>query len=829
MAMNKGRSVSRVFPFQRAGMARACFAIAALAGASLFAETYWLDTSVNYNNSKTGYINPLTNAYNWVAADGVTHAGAAGTTIPSDGIYYLRGNQTLGGEGIVRVRYAATYNFAELHIGELSTSRQGKFLHAAAGKTVTLSGETHLECGNLVCHNSNDKTFTLYGNFNVRAPDSASFPMAAGYQRCTMNLQGSFSSDVGCGLKIGGNNGFATADPDNNTYNFETDFSEYFGTLRLYNDDATARVGSAAPQRFAFRTSTSIPGTVVVSHDSLVSMPVAGTSLVVANLSLGSNDMLKFSATGASASCLVVTNSFSHDGAIEVELELKYERSSNAVTNRLLTVPIAAAFGMDDLQCHVSSPSSSLPFESGFSIVTNEVAGTCSLVHSYRYLPEGAVYLLNSDSGDKANNKASHYTSALTNALSWSDGNVPGPGKDYYVCAVDGNGCWLRTLQGGWTDGEGHTATDYTFAGDSLSLMGQGIALCSERIRFNRLRLYGSSTILSTFAQPSTKYLSGNVEVVSGTASLKDYGNQMLVLDGTVSGSGNLRLDGVDSTGSPLGNYSFRNADMSAFKGRIIVSNHSGNANPDFVNTNQTFHVWSAASLGGPLDEFDPAALTLERCGTLRARASFAVTTNCNRGITVTGAGRIIVDTGFALDVQTPMAVSGLLRKNGAGVLRMDGPLSAGTEDGVDNVLELMAGTLRLAHSEAINGLSVEVAADTAIVIELDPSDAGRAAAGIRMEKSRTPFTLPEAMDVLPLTLAVVGDAPADAQSFTHGIFTVTNDPEVVASTKAMLPELPAHMYHGYDQELVESEDAEAGTHTFAIRFAKRGMKVILL
>ena len=125
--------------------------------------------------------------------------------------------------------------------------------------------------------------------------------------------------------------------------------------------------------------------------------------------------------------------------------------------------------------------------------------------------------------------------------------------------------------------------------------------------------------------------------------------------------------------------------------------------------------------------------------------------------------------------------------------------------------------------------MSVEVGDGAGLVLELDPSDAARAATGIRMEKSRTPFALPDVMEVLPLTFAVVGAAPAGANSFTHGIFTVTNDPEVVASTRTMLPELPAHMYQGYDQELVESEDAEAGTHTFAIRFAKRGMAVILL
>ena len=39
-----------------------------------------------------------------------------------------------------------------------------------------------------------------------------------------------------------------------------------------------------------------------------------------------------------------------------------------------------------------------------------------------------------------------------------------------------------------------------------------------------------------------------------------------------------------------------------------------------------------------------------------------------------------------------------------------------------------------------------------------------------------------------------------------------------------MLPPMAGRVFRGYSQERVETEDAEAGTHTFALRFKKRGL-----
>ena len=797
----------------------------AMAAASLCAETYWLDTSVSYNGKP--YPNPMTNAYNWIAADGVTRAGAAGAAIPYDGIFYLRGKATLGNEGKVRLQTTSNYTFAELHVGDLAHSRSGQLLVYKADVTHTFNGVTYLESGSYTCNKGHGNTYTYFGDFRVKSPDSAPFLVSAGYTNCTLIIKGSLSSEAGCTLKMGGNNPYNKCDPDRSLYRLDADMSGFGGTLWLYNDDTEPRTDSMTPQTLRFDSSVEMEGSLAADHDTALVLAAESTSVQVGNISLGANTLLKFTATDAGTSILIATNAFSHSGKIYVALDITHGQSVGTVTHTLLTVPVANAFCLDDFECTAVPANSDVPFTEGFSVVTNETVGTCSLVYSYCYLPEGAVYLNPGDSSAKDNNREAHYSSSLTNAAHWSDGHVPEAGKDYFVRSVDGSVRALRSLQRDWTDEAGHTARDYTFAGDSLSIARGGmLILCADKMRFNKLRLYDGAVVhCVNVSPPSTKYLSGSIEFASGTVYLREFVNHTLRLEGTVSGSGEICLDGANPTGSPKGNYSFASADMTAFKGRIRVSNNKGNKSPDFLTTNQFFHVTAESQLGGKLDAFDPAALMLERCGTLLAEASFTFTTNNNRGLTVSGAGRVTVTSaGHVLTIQTPIAATGILRKDGPGTLRLGGALTAGETAGVENVFELYLGKLRLAHAEAMNGMTLAVSNETSIVLEMDPSDPALAAKGVRMEKSATPFALAEGLDGLPLTFEAAGAAPADGNPFTHGILTVANDADVVASVRSMLPPMAGRVFRGYSQELVETEDAEAGTHTFALRFKKRGL-----
>jgi len=800
----------------------AFFAVAGAAGAH--AETYWLDNGGKYNSNP--YPNPLTNAYCWIAADGVTRAGDSGEAIPSDGIFYLRGaGAKAGTEGVVRLRSAAaTYTFKELHIGDVANSREGRLLQYVKS-LIVLNGMTYLEKGRFVCNLGDGGSYSVDSSFMVTAPKSAPFIMAAGYTGSEMVLKGTMSAEEGACLQIGGNNGYQGNDPDRSIYTFDLDFSEYRGVLRLYNDDKTVRTGDVIPQRFCFKKSATIAGTVKADHDILVEFPVPGTSVQVANMSLGNNSMLRFHSNDSGASKLTVTGAFSREGKINVDLAFDGWENPGTHSRTLLTVPVANAFTMDDINCGTSAEK---PLECEFSVATDEGAGTCSLVCTYCFVPEGWVYLKTGDVVNKDNNTAASMNSSLTNASHWSDGSVPEAGKNYILRSVEGSSVTLRTLQNGWTDGAGQSAADYRFQGESLSIFGQTMVLCSGKISFKKLDLYDGTVIIGANANPDVKAIGGTVELHPGVIHLRENVGNRTIFDGTVIGTGEFCLDGVSPGSNPSGVYSFSKADMSNFKGRIRISNNRNNEKPDFWKTNQVLLVSAAKQLGGRLDEFDPKALVLERCGTLRATESFTITTDKNRGITVNGSGRFYVDSGVTLGIATPIAASGLLRKSHPGTLRLASVMTVDGGDDVEDILELHGGTLCLDHADAINGMTLAVSNGTSVVVQMDLSDPDRKAYGVRMEKAAVPFVLPEGTESLPLTLIAAGGLPEDEMVTTCGMFTVVNDPAVVAAVRAMLPKAFAQVFPRRMQELVEIEDPEKGTLTFALKLIRRGMTVVV-
>ena len=798
--------------------------LAAMVSCHLLAETYYLDNSISYNSGS--HPNPMTNAYNWIAADGKTHAGNPGDAIPSDGIYFLRGYESLGNEGKIRIKTKnPTYVFKELHIGDLANAREGHVIVYGEDNTVNFDGATYFEKGRLVGNRGNNNQYTFSGNFAVKSTASSPFFVAAGYQNSSVTLKGSLSAvDNTATMKFGGSNGYTSKDPDCSTYRFDLDFSGYDGELYFNNDDTTKRTASLFPQTFEFVKSSLIPGKIKVEHDTRVKIFGGDTKIQVANMTIGDNVMLGFSANGTKASGLTVTGSFVWGTSRYLDLTVEsWVPGTSRCT--LLTVPIASAASLEEVNCSISGV---MPLESSFSTVTDEAAGTCSLVCTYMVIPEGGVYLKTGDSDNKDNNNAADRNSSLTNALNWSDGLLPSSGKDYFLTKVDGKSVVLRTLQHGWSDGLGMTSDNYVFPGDSLTVLGQRMVLCSGRIKFNKLNLHNGSVLVGVNAGPDTKFISGTVEVHSGSVYLQENVGDTMRFDGTVLGSGEFVLQGVHPGGNPQGNYSFSGANMNNFKGRIRVSANPSNLNPDFAKTNQMLLVSGAAQLGGKLDEFDPGALTLERCGTLRVRESFTVSADKNRGITVSGKGRIYVDSGKKLDIRTPMMVSGLLRKSHAGTLRLASKMTIGEDPQADSVLELTGGTLQLGHSEAINGMTLAVSNNTSVVLEVNPADADMKAYGIRMEKASLPFVLDAGMEKLPVSLLATSAILGGEMALDCAILTVRNDPAIVAQVRSMLPESFDAVFPRYSQKLVEIEDDEKEMLTFALRLVKCSMRIVV-
>ncbi|MBR2839165.1 MAG: hypothetical protein IKE55_10305 [Kiritimatiellae bacterium] len=117
------------------------------------------------------------------------------------------------------------------------------------------------------------------------------------------------------------------------------------------------------------------------------------------------------------------------------------------------------------------------------------------------------------------------------------------------------------------------------------------------------------------------------------------------------------------------------------------------------------------------------------------------------RGMFVDGEGQIYVATGKRFAIGVPLTMGGTLSKSGPGVLELGGearfidgdpatePL-AGT-----NVLSV-AGPLKIASVDAVNGMSITIKNDASLRMDLHPQGAGMMETGFKTTRWATPFTV---------------------------------------------------------------------------------------
>jgi hypothetical protein len=114
------------------------------------------------------------------------------------------------------------------------------------------------------------------------------------------------------------------------------------------------------------------------------------------------------------------------------------------------------------------------------------------------------------------------------------------------------------------------------------------------------------------------------------------------------------------------------------------------------------------------------------------------------------------------------------------------------------------------------------------VVLEVNPADADMKAYGIRMENASQPFVLAEGMEKLPMSLRAAGAITNNELAFDCAILTVRNDSAIAERVRSVLPESLDAVFPRYNQKLIEIVDAEKGTLTFALRFVKRGVRIVV-
>ena len=298
----------------------------------------------------------------------------------------------------------------------------------------------------------------------------------------------------------------------------------------------------------------------------------------------------------------------------------------------------------------------------------------------------------------------------------WSDGELPHPGADYLID------------KGNFYFPDGRAP--YTFPGDSLTMEKGATANC-----------YGSG--IQAFVCPDLRVnnavfrawghdfsLGGGSITLDGKVTFLHYGGRASVfsVDSELVGSGDVTCNSyvsVEEQGS-CGQLALTALNTN-FTGKIKVTIPSGTKDYGEVpalTRMTTLHVNDPRNLGGALATFTPDALQLEQMSLLRPAATMTLDTP-NRGIRVSGMGRIDVPKRATLAVANPITYAGTLRKEGEGTLVLAAAsLVEPSADG-GNRLEIAEGNVMASATNILDGVEVTTGEEGALVFGINPSGEG--------------------------------------------------------------------------------------------------------
>ena len=672
------------------------------------------------------------------------------------------------------------------------------------------------------------------GNITVTSPEDTPFHISLGYGNVQFTFSGDLEGADTTGLLLGakprqGNNTIVSRQ----TVRFLGDTSNYLGAMIVtsrYDTITSTDWGMSLAGR------STLPGTTIVNKGCMVHAVSSADTLTLGTLVLrdGAGINVPVSVTAMDngypasfASGVVrVTDSFSMEGRgiIRAADDFMLTAGGEFV---VLTVPYTSSLDKADFDV-VGTHGMTL------EVTENAGAGTRSLV--LKFPPY--VYQTVSDTDSVVQNTAD---SSVTNATHWSDGNAPHSGKDYRVRRLVAGQTTALATQGGHK-----TYGSHSFGGDSLTMeSGTKLYGFAENFNIKKLTLLDGSGI-SLGNATHTRFCGDELCVPDGIATLYAYCSTAsyyhMRIDMPLTGTGTLRMEGVNNTSSPHGIYRFMRQSPD-FMGRFVVTQVKQNSAPKWADGYQEMWVSDGLQLGGNLPSLDIKAVALENYGMIRAKGSLTVAASQNRGLYVgegVYGGRIAVESDgegnpYEMTLDTCLTMNGRLFKEGEGTLSLGGIVKFG-EGGQDepiaysNCVDVLAGKLKVTSATAVDGLEIALSAGTQLVLSPDLSNTALTSNGIRNVKTDTPFVLGEGVSSLPLvvdwsriTRAHLAEY-AGRQPFRIVVLTVSSGAEESArgmfSASSVARDLP-----GY--KCVPVEFAEDGKYVFALDFEPQGFTLV--
>ena len=531
----------------------------------------------------------------------------------------------------------------------------------------------------------------------------------------------------------------------------------------------------------------------------------------------GSRLLLNGNASARTVGCISATGMVSiADGPLDVRL-IAGLRGTDALRVPILAGSVESAFTEADFRLDNASGIADTYFPDimHLEVAVDEETGLRTLYLVTFDVTKTSSY---TDEGHPVENRAGQ-GSSLTNAAAWSDGRIPHAHAIYYVSNS------LRTLN--------EPESAYDFPGEAIWLKGGQLWLTVAQFFVPRIYASNASTIgLTRYATNGVENVvrvkTGRMHLLGGSLTLRAWAGQSLWLDCEMEGNGTISIDGIHtSTGAPDSTYELCGINTN-FTGNVKVCQSFNLDKINYAYRHLTLVVNDGRNLGGTLEVFAPRALALSRLAFLSVTNTAKAVTlqkGMNRGVYIGDRACFNVASGATLDVEQPILLGGKLWKDGEGTLILGGAMRHEVSDGGDltdvpragsNLVELVAGTVKIRNADAFAGAQVMVDNGAELVVDLAGSDdEGLKRYGIRNVTAETPFALGAGLSALPLALAVSTTETVPTTA-TNALFTIkaTALPAlrgILPSAKTLnpWPTLPARY--------VYQSDAESGYVTVAL------------
>lgn len=581
-----------------------------------------------------------------------------------------------------------------------------------------------------------------------------------------------------------------------------TTLANYQGTIccHQFSYDYRDSVGGSDLYSALISDTVTSPASVVLHPFCQIGGESADSVFEVASIDFKRKSGVKvtYDKTTKTASCVAVSDSFTHEGKIRIifDPQVPYREYYEKDIVPELTVfkaPTGVTLDVDDfvLDCPVLVP------------VYDLYVGTEGERSVLKLKQHGPVVW--QDTGDGTSDKTTH---SFTYGDHWRDGLPPDGTKVSYSESA------MRALG----------ANPVIFPGYALVKNGNQIFLYNEQNVISNLHVTGNGMTRIWDNSGKACGLYGKVRTLAlnaeATLDLISRQKSVFTIGSDLSGDMTLRLRHGDGDASTLR----LEGDNAGYSGRIVVFSDTVGTTEE---TGLKVACTQSSSLGGEMPTWTYDGVRLGDGMTLEAENSLELAA-ANRGIFLDGAAYAMAAEGVELSVTERLTWKGSLTKRGDGTLALGGAAPFFETDGGttpipgNNALTIADGALKPLSADAFRKLAVTMEAGTAIRLGV-PSDATSDLAmyGMRLTEEGSSLALPADGVVvsidLPETKRVksqfvpICTVPASAAPALRGKFTLTT----------------THLGDDLSVSLAEKPGVEAETVTFGVEL-KRGFVLLL-